>query len=770
MDNYIGKLLGNRYLIEEIIGVGGMAVVYKATDNLDNKTVAVKILKKEYSTNDDFRRRFKNESKAVAVLSHKNIVKVYDVSFGETVQYIVMEYIEGITLKQYIQQKGALSWKESVVIATQILRALQHAHEKGVIHRDIKPQNIMLLNDNRTIKVADFGIARVNSMGDTKTMTEGAIGSVHYISPEQAKGEVVDNKTDIYSVGVVMYEMLTGQVPFQSDSAVSVALMQLQKEPVSPREINPSIPVGLEQIAMRAMRKSRRDRYQSAAEMLLDMDEFRRNPNIKFDHSYFVDTEPTRFIPVSGRRNPYASGTPVGSKAAVAEPEKEYVKTTVITQEPDEDDYENDLIAKKNYTLPILVGIIFMLVVVIIGIAWFFFTNTDEVTVPEFVGHYIDEIKDDEEYKYFFDQGLIEENLVYTTEHDDGYIFYQSEEAGKKMQISSTTSSIIKINIAYTNETMTVPTFAEGTKLQEARSILQKMGFTVKTEAVVDASVPESTVIKLDPASEKSVAYGSAITVYYAIEDAGKVAVPSVIGEKLSTAKNELEDLGFKVHVKYRESTGGDAGLVIEQSVAADTTVIAKNTEITIVVGTTSTKTAAITITLPDLLDYENYHESVYVYVGDSLYKTYSSVKLDGSTHNVEVGGDENTVFKIYIGDQLVCEGDVDFTAATPVIANQVNTPYQPTGKVTETTTKAPETTTEQTVFAIPDFTGKEYLEYYRELIDIGFDNVEKIDRASDTVPKGEVIAVSADKSEYSKDELPTAEIRVYVSSGPIEE
>lgn len=771
MDNYIGKLLGNRYLIKEIIGVGGMAVVYKAIDNLDNKTVAVKILKKEYSTNDDFRRRFKNESKAVAVLSHKNIVKVYDVSFGETVQYIVMEYIEGITLKQYIQQKGALSWKEAVVIATQILRALQHAHEKGVIHRDIKPQNIMLLNDNRTIKVADFGIARVNSMGDTKTMTDGAIGSVHYISPEQAKGEVVDNKADIYSVGVVMYEMLTGSVPFQSDSAVSVALMQIQKEPVSPREIKPAIPFGLEQIVMRAMRKSRRDRYQSAAEMLLDMDEFRRNPAIKFDHSYFIDTEPTRFIPVgSAKRNPYASGAPVGARNSVAEPEKEYVKTTVVTQEPDEDDYENELIAKKNYTLPILVGIIFMLIVVIIGIAWFFFTNTDEVTVPEFVGHYIDEIRDDDEYKYFFDQGLIEENLVYTTEHEDGYIFYQSEEAGKKMQISSTSSSVIKINIAYTNETMTVPTFAEGTKLQEARSILQKMGFNVKTEAIVDASVPESTVVKLDPASEQSVAYGSTITVYYAIDDAGKVAVPSVIGEQLATAKAELEELGFKVNVKYRESTGGDAGLVIEQSVAADTTVVAKNTEITIVVGTTSTKTAAITITLPNLLDYENYHESVYVYIGDSLYKTYSSVKLDGSTHNVEIGGDENTVFKIYIGEQLVCEGDVDFTAATPVIANQVNNKYVPTGKVTETTTKAPETTTEQTVFSIPDFTGKEYIDYYQELIDIGFDNVEKIDRASDTVEKGCVIAVSADKSEFSKDELATAIIRVYVSSGPIEE
>lgn len=767
MDNYIGKLLSNRYLIQEIIGVGGMAVVYKALDNFDNKTVAVKILKEEFSSDDDFRRRFKNESKAVAVLSHPNVVKVYDVSFGETLQYIVMEYVDGITLKQYIQQKGALSLREVVLIGTQILRALQHAHEKGVIHRDIKPQNIMLLRDNKTIKVADFGIASFHNKGDTRTMTDGAIGSVHYISPEQAKGEPVDNKTDIYSVGVVFYEMLTGRVPFQADSAVSVAIMQLQKEAVSPSRIKPDIPYGIEQITMRAMKKSKRDRYQSASEMLLDLDEFRRNPNIKFDHSYFVDTQPTRYVSVGTRRSSYASGTPVGT--TVSEPAKEMVKTTVVTQEFDEDDYENELIAKKNYTLPALVGIIFMLIVVIIGIAWYFFTNTDEVTVPKFEGKYIEEIREDDDFRYFFEHGLIEENLVYTTEYKDGYIFYQSEEAGKKLQISSTSSSIIKLNIAYTSESMTVPEFSEGTKLQEARSVLQKMGFNIKTEAVVDNSVPESTVIRLDPASGLSVAYGSTVTVYYATDDAGKIAVPSVIGEKLSVAKEELEALGFKVRVEYRESSGGDAGLVIEQSVAADTTVVAGNTMITIVVGTTSTKTTSVTITLPNLVGYENEYEAVYVYVGEENYKTYNSVKMDGSTHTVEIGGSENTVFKIYIGEQVVCSGNVDFTVAEPTVTNKTVTDYQITG---EKTTVAPTTqppTTEPSSFSIPSYTGKEYLNYYSELINIGFDNIIKLDRASDTVPEGYVVAVSADKSEFEKSELADAEIRVYVSTGPAE-
>lgn len=228
MDNYVGKRLDGRYELQEVIGVGGMAVVYKAYDNIDDRTVAVKILKDEFLASEEFRRRFKNESKAIAVLSHPNIVKVYDVSYGDKLQYIVMEYVEGITLKEYIEQQGVISWKETVHFTTQILRALQHAHDKGIVHRDIKPQNIMLL-ENGTIKVTDFGIARF-SRSETRTMTDTAIGSVHYISPEQARGDITDDKSDIYSVGVVMYEMLTGQLPFQSDNSVSVAIMQLQTD------------------------------------------------------------------------------------------------------------------------------------------------------------------------------------------------------------------------------------------------------------------------------------------------------------------------------------------------------------------------------------------------------------------------------------------------------------------------------------------------------------------------------------------------------------
>ena len=261
MDKYIGKRLDGRYEIHELLGVGGMAYVYKAYDNIEKRWVAIKILKEELAGNSDFLRRFRNESKAIAVLSHPNIVKVYDVSFGDRIQYIVMEYIDGITLKQYIEQQGEIKWREALYFTVQILRALQHAHEKGIIHRDIKPQNIMLLEDG-TIKVTDFGIARF-SQAETQTMTDKAIGSVHYIAPEQARGGYINDKADIYSVGVMLYEMLTGQLPFVADNAVSVAIMQMQAEPTPPSRINPSIPKGLEEITMHAMEKNPAQRFPS---------------------------------------------------------------------------------------------------------------------------------------------------------------------------------------------------------------------------------------------------------------------------------------------------------------------------------------------------------------------------------------------------------------------------------------------------------------------------------------------------------------------------
>ena len=277
MDQYIGKMLDNRYEILECIGVGGMAVVYKSRDHRLNRLVAVKILKPELAEDADFRRRFHDESQAVAMLSNINIVSVYDVSHSDGLDYIVMELIEGMTLKQYMQKRGTpLNWREAIHFITQILRALGHAHSRGIVHRDIKPQNILVLRDG-SVKVADFGIARVTSAAQA-TLTQEALGSVHYISPEQAKGSRVDGRSDLYSAGVVLYEMLTGRLPFEGETPVFVAIQHINSIPISPRELNPDIPPRLEAITMKAMAPDPDQRYASAEAMLADLRDFRKNP------------------------------------------------------------------------------------------------------------------------------------------------------------------------------------------------------------------------------------------------------------------------------------------------------------------------------------------------------------------------------------------------------------------------------------------------------------------------------------------------------------
>ncbi len=287
MENYIGKRLTGRYELVKLIGSGGMANVYEAKDLLENKTVAVKLLKEEYLTNEEFVRRFRNESKVIAVLDHPNVVKVYDVNFTGAEQYIVMEFIDGITLRQYISHQGRLRWKDSVHFVTQILMALEHAHEHGVIHRDIKSQNIMLLRDG-TIKVMDFGIARF-ARENIRSMDDRAIGSVHYISPEQACGEESDEKSDLYSVGVILYEMLTGRVPFDGDTPEQVAMKHIHNRPVPIHDLAPDVPTGLCEIAEKAMQKDKNLRYRSAGEMLEAIERFKMNPNIVFEYKYMAE-------------------------------------------------------------------------------------------------------------------------------------------------------------------------------------------------------------------------------------------------------------------------------------------------------------------------------------------------------------------------------------------------------------------------------------------------------------------------------------------------
>ena len=392
MDQYIGKLLDNRYEILELIGIGGMARVYKARCHRLNRLVAIKILREDLAQDAEFRRRFHDESQAVAMLSHPNIVAVYDVSRASNLEYIVMELIDGITLKQYMQKKGnQLNWREALHFITQIIKALGHAHSRGIIHRDIKPHNVMVLRDG-SVKVADFGIARVAS-GRHSTLTQEALGSVHYISPEQAKGSYIDARSDLYSAGVVLYEMITGRLPFEGDTPVSVAIQHINSIPLSPRELDPSIPEALEAITMKAMAPTREKRYANADEMLADLEEFRKNPSINFDYDRDdyapvepdVDKTQVRATSVSHIRE--TRGEPA-RKAKVYEPE-----------------YDDDMDVPRSSALQIVLSIIAVLFFV--GIIFVFLYKTffagilapaETYTVPDLVGHKYEEILEDTEF------------------------------------------------------------------------------------------------------------------------------------------------------------------------------------------------------------------------------------------------------------------------------------------------------------------------------------------------------------------------------------
>ena len=669
MDNYVGKRLDGRYEIREIVGVGGMAVVYKAYDNIDDRMVSIKVLKDEFLANEEFRRRFKNESKAIAVLSHPNIVKVYDVSLGDKLQYIVMEYVEGITLKEYIEQQGVIPWKEAVHFTTQILRALQHAHDKGIVHRDIKPQNIMLL-ENGSIKVTDFGIARF-SRGETRTMTEAAIGSVHYISPEQARGETTDDKADIYSVGVVLYEMITGRLPFESDSAVSVAIMQVQNEATPPREINPQIPLGLEQITLHAMEKSTANRYQSAAEMLLDLDELKRNPSIKFDYTYFVDKEPTKFInreSVTG--GVYGTGAPNvgGGSSGGASP--------VI---PDRDDGRRGNV-KRNIGIGVGIGIVAAVIAVLVFLR--LFTDVlggSDLTVPNFVGKiYAEEIDGNERYEDFeFDI-----TYVSSTTAAEGEIIKQDPVSGTKVRKGQT----IKLEVVSKGTTSEIPKIY-GKTLIEASEMLQTEGFTnLKAETEFSATATPGTVLRSDPAQGTEADTSETILLIVATDESNeKVSVPDVLGMNYYTDKSSVEQFFTKQGLKVGSVTEKDSieekGTIIEQSVRSGMKANKGSAiNLTVSSGSGAQKTGHVFLTLPNTGN----TQTLRVYVANELQKS-TEVLLNGRGFPAEIKGNGTDVpIDIYIGETKVYDAKADFTRSTVPLTEVHTYPY-----ASESTTSA---------------------------------------------------------------------------------
>lgn len=650
MDNYIGKRLDGRYEIQEIIGVGGMAVVYKAYDNIDDRIVAIKILKEEFLANEEFRRRFKNESKAIAVLSHPNIVKVYDVSFGDKLQYIVMEYIDGITLKEYIEQQGGLKWKEAVHFTCQILKALQHAHDKGIVHRDVKPQNIILLQ-NGNIKVTDFGIARF-SRSDTRTMTEKAIGSVHYISPEQARGEVTDEKADIYSVGVMMYEMLTGQLPFQSDSAVSVAIMQLQADPRRPRDLNPEIPMGLEQITMRAMQKNPMERYQSAAEMLRDLDAFRRNPNIIFEYSYFVDNQPTRYL----------DRDLIHQNTSYAAPSRAPRQQTVQPRLEEEEYYEEK--PSKNKTVQILTGVAIAVVVVLIAFVAIVFGGNlfgggkATVKCPDLIGKVYEQIKDDPQYGGKFN--IVVEKEEQNNEYPAGQIVDQNPGKDRMIKEGSTISVVVSAGA----DTKPVPDVYNQT-LRDAKAQLIAAGFEVAEQEVASKDVAKGYVIKTVPEKEQKAAVGSTVTIYVSkgeLEDA--VPVPDILNLTKEKAKEVLEKNGLKLGEATPVSSDQPEGIVLSQDPKDVEVEKGSSVNITYSNGDGVKQEVSVTITLPlagSAGSYEN--GKLQVFIDDvELTSAASTVRLSGASKTLAVSGSGTSAYvEITVDNNTIYTATIDF-------------------------------------------------------------------------------------------------------------
>ena len=677
MDQYIGKLLDNRYEIMEQIGMGGMARVFRALDHRLNRQVAVKILREDLAEDAELRRRFHEESQAVAMLSHPNIVAVYDVSRSSDVEYIVMELIDGITLKQYMQKKGnKLNWREALHFITQIVKALGHAHSRGIIHRDIKPHNIMVLRDG-SVKVADFGIARVASGGHS-TLTQEALGSVHYISPEQARGSHIDARSDLYSAGVVLYEMITGRLPFEGDTPVSVAIQHINSIPLSPREIDPAIPEALEAITMKAMAPDPDNRYLSADDMLADLEEFRKNPNINFDYnvSGFQDDEDdvdkTQVLPTA------ASISRVGSR--VREPERVQNRSRSNPpprrreREEDEEEYDD---GPRRPNWPII-GAVAAILVFVVALLYIMFSTafsgslgaqTQNIRVPSVTGQLFSEAQANTELLNGFT--LVQGETV-ESDQPAGTILQQSPNAndfvsGDNMTITVTVSS-------GEAEEVTMPPL-EGKTLAQALSALQvdlDLGLSVDYDSRSEYhdTIPEGCVISTIPEEGTVLSEGQQVILVMSLgKEETPMVMPNLIGMDEETAKKTITDMGLVVgQVQPSPSDEQEAGKVWYQSVAVNASVT-EGTTVDIFVstgpsggsGSGDTVTKTFTLTLPT-----NLGEDLHIEVVDSQEQTVFSgdynTNLDTAAE-IPVSGSGVQTYTIYINGHSYTQQTVDFGA-----------------------------------------------------------------------------------------------------------
>ena len=614
MDQYIGRFLDNRYEILEIIGTGGMAVVYKARCHRLNRLVAIKILKDEFSRDEEFRRRFHAEGEAVASLSHPNIVQVYDVSSSEHANFIVMELIDGITLKQYMEKKGTLNWKETLHFAIQIAKALEHAHSRSIVHRDIKPHNVMVLK-NGSVKVTDFGIARV--MSKSNTLTKEALGSVHYISPEQAKGGWVDNRSDLYSLSVVMYEMMTGRPPYDGESPVAVAIKHINGGAPMPSTLNPNIPRGLEQIIMKGMALDAKDRYASATEMLQDMDQFRMNPSIVFDFGQPIPADATIVLKsgevaeavrqsrttaekVAGQagappkprpvqqpiRPAQQSGTRPASQNAPRQPQQrprpaasqqartagsaEAARRTAesrsslpprktreeIRREVREEERNRAAtIAVVACSAVAIIAILIFLVVLVNG--GLVGRGENMVSVPNLKGQYYDQTGSV--------TGLVIEvdKYVNSDEYEKGKIISHTPEYGAQV-VQGTT---VKVTVSLGPEPeVKVMDYMVGYQEADARAVLTGMGMVPVAMEEFSDSIEKGKVSRTDPTAGTPLTEGQTVYIYISKGPIIETAeMPQLVGLDYATAKRMLNNLGFQfVSFETRESKA-DKDEVIEQ-------------------------------------------------------------------------------------------------------------------------------------------------------------------------------------------------------------
>ena len=648
MDQYIGKMLDNRYEILERIGTGGMAVVYKAKCHRLNRLVAIKILKSDLAQNEEFRRRFNAESQAVAQLSHPNIVSVYDVSRGGDTEYIVMELIDGITLKQYMEKRGQLNWRESLHFITQIMRGLSHAHSRGIIHRDIKPQNIMVLRDG-SVKVADFGIACLAD--SAQTLTQEALGSVHYISPEQARGDRPDARSDIYSSGVVLYEMLTGRLPFEGESAVSVAIQHLSSSPLAPREINPDIPEQLELICMKAMAPDLEHRYQSADAMIADLEAFRKNPEVemKFDLSDLrpeENDEPTRTI----RTMPSHTVT-----IPVHQPERNYPR-----RERDEDEEPRHTGSGKRGVLVSAVTVAAVAVVIVLFktiLGSFAPAVVDQYQVPDLYDMTIEEAENDPRIEGVFE--IQKAGSEFSTDVSEGHILRQDPKKGETRKGSQL---VIQVWVSAGEETGEVPDL-ENKSEQDARILLEKLNKEYNLELTVEApeelkqfseEITEGYVIKTEPAQGEILKKGDTVKLILSKgPDIKPVTVLPFVGMSIDSVLSQLESYKLTCDAADVEVVDSDkpGGTIVWQSPASGETVPEWTTIKFRVSAGLASSALPITVDIPqngkDIVKVE-------IYVGDEPNPQYSETvyEADGAVSTTLYGTGRKMV-KVYFDGVL---------------------------------------------------------------------------------------------------------------------